>query len=47
MNIELTVEQKIAIEALQRKSRDLHIRDRVCCVLLSSESWSITMIAPS
>lgn len=37
MNVELTAEQKNALEALQRKSRDPHIRDRVRCVLLSSE----------
>ncbi|AKL15173.1 hypothetical protein ACVCAJ_15080 [Enterobacter sp. CFEC121] len=44
MNIELTAEQKIALEALQRKSRAPHIRDRVRCELLSSEVWSTGMI---
>ncbi len=47
MNFELTADQKIALEALQRKSRDPHIRDRVRCVLLSSEGWSTAMIAQS
>jgi len=47
MNIELTAEQKAALETLQRQSRDHHVRDRVRCVLLSSEGWSTAMIAQS
>ena len=47
MNVELTTEQKIALEELQRQSRDHHVRDRVRCVLLSSEGWSTAMIAQS
>ncbi|TNL06546.1 IS630 family transposase [Kosakonia cowanii] len=47
MNVELTTEQKIALEELQRLSRDHHVRDRVRCVLLSSEGWSAAMIAQS
>ena len=47
MNIELTTEQKIALEELQRLSCDHHVRDRVRCVLLSSEGWSAAMIAQS
>lgn len=47
MNVKLTTEQKIALEELQRQSRDHHVRDRVRCVLLSSEGWSTAMIAQS
>ncbi|AYY05486.1 IS630 family transposase [Enterobacter roggenkampii] len=47
MKIELTAKQKIALEALQRQSRDPHVRDRVRCVLLSSEGWSPPTIAQS
>lgn len=47
MNVELTTEQKIALEELQRQSRDHHVCDRVRCVLLSSEGWSTVMIAQS
>lgn len=44
MNVERTTEQKIPLEELQRQSR---VRDRVRCVLLSSEGWSTAMIAQS
>ena len=47
MKIELTAKQKIALEELQRQSRDHHVRDRIRCVLLSSEGWSPPMIAQS
>lgn len=47
MKVELTTEQKMALEELQRQSRDHHVRDRVRCVLLSSEGWSTAMIAQS
>lgn len=40
MKVELTTEQKVALESLQRQSRDHHVRDRIRCVLLSSEGWS-------
>lgn len=47
VNVERTTEQKIPLEELQRQSRDHRVRDRVCCVLLSSEGWSTVMIAQS
>nr|WP_172602616.1 IS630 family transposase [Morganella morganii] len=47
MKINLTAKQKIALEELQRQSRDPHVRDRIRCVLLSSEGWSPPMIAQS
>lgn len=47
MKVELTTEQKVALESLQRQSRDHHVRDRIRCVLLSSEGWSTAMIAQS
>ncbi|WP_445081516.1 IS630 family transposase, partial [Martelella alba] len=47
MKVELTTEQKMALEELQSQSRDHHVRDRVRCVLLSSEGWSTAMIAQS
>ncbi|STA62791.1 Transposase and inactivated derivatives [Citrobacter amalonaticus] len=47
VNVELTTEQKIAFEKIQRQSSDRHVRDRVRCVLLSSEGWSTAMIAQS
>ncbi|SUG62449.1 Transposase and inactivated derivatives [Salmonella enterica subsp. arizonae] len=47
MKVEPTTEQKVAPEGLQRQSRDHHVRDRIRCVLLSSESWSTAMIAQS
>jgi transposase len=47
MNIELTLKQKMALEELQQRSRDHHVRDRIRCVLLSSEGWSTVMIAQS
>lgn len=47
MKIELTSKQKIALEELPRQSRDHHVRDRIRCVLVSSERWSPPMIAQS
>ncbi|EHP1714783.1 IS630 family transposase [Salmonella enterica subsp. enterica serovar Javiana] len=47
MKVELTAEQKAALEHLQHQSRDHHVRDRIRCVLLSSEGWSTAMIAQS
>ena len=47
MKVEFTIEQKVALESLQRQSRDHHVRDRIRCVLLSSEGWSTAMIAQS
>jgi len=47
MNIELTLEQKRALEAQHRKCRDRRICDRIRCVLLSAQGWSATMIAKS
>ncbi|ECP8567606.1 hypothetical protein NOF79_003193 [Salmonella enterica] len=47
MKAELTTEQKAIPENLQRQSHDHHIRDRIRCVLLSSEGWSTAMIAQS
>ncbi|EAQ9806800.1 hypothetical protein EAN25_18860 [Salmonella enterica] len=48
MKVELTTEQKIAPENLQRQSHDHHVcMRRIRCVLLSSEAWSTAMIAQS
>lgn len=47
MKVELTSEQKIALEKLQRQSRDHYVRDRIRCVLLASEGWSTKLIAQS
>ncbi|WP_268866235.1 IS630 family transposase [Salmonella enterica] len=47
MKVELTAKQKAALEHLQHQSRDHHVRDRIRCVLLSSEGWSTAMIAQS
>jgi hypothetical protein len=47
MKIELTAKQKIALEEPQRQSRDHNVRDRIRCVLLSSEGWSPLMTAQS
>lgn len=47
MNIELTAEQKVALEAQHRKCRDRRVCDRIRCVLLSAEGWSARMIAQS
>ncbi|EAA4684363.1 IS630 family transposase, partial [Salmonella enterica subsp. enterica] len=47
MNIELTLEQKRALEAQHRKCRDRRICDRIRCVLLSAQGWSAAMIAKS
>ena len=44
-NIKLTIEQKIALEALHDESRDGRVRDRIKAVLLRSEGWSTPMIA--
>lgn len=47
MKIDLTAEQKRALEAQHRKCRDRRICDRIRCVLLSAEGWSTRMIAQS
>lgn len=47
MKIELTVEQKCALEAQHRQNRDRRICDRIRCVLISAEDWSPRMIAQS
>lgn len=47
MNIELTAEQKRALEAQHRKCRDRRICDRIRCVMLSAEGWSAATIAKS
>ena len=47
MNIELTIEQKSALEAQHRKCRDRRVCDRIRCVLLSAQGWSSSMIAQS
>lgn len=47
MKIELTAEQRIALEAQHRQSRERHVCDRIRCVLLSAQGWSTTMIAES
>jgi hypothetical protein len=46
MKITLTSEQKKALELRQNKVRDVHQCDRIKAILLSSEGWSITQIAP-
>jgi transposase len=45
INISLTLEQKIALEARHTKARDGRERDRIKAVLLRSEGWSIANIA--
>lgn len=47
MNIELTVEQRSALEAQHHKCRDRRVCDRIRCVLLSAQGWSTAMIAQS
>lgn len=47
MHIELTAEQKFALEAQHRKPRDRLVCDRIRCVLLSAKGWSTAMIAQS
>lgn len=47
MNVVLDDKQKMALEELQQRSRNHHVRDRIRCVLLSSEGWSTAMIAQS
>lgn len=47
MNIELTIEQKRALEAQHRKCRDRRVCDRIRCVLLSAQGWSAAVIAQS
>jgi len=47
MSIELTAEQRIALEEQHRKCRDRRICDRIRCVLLSAEGWSPRLIAQS
>tara|TARA_R110002050_G_scaffold153690_1_gene281323 strand:- start:347 stop:847 length:501 start_codon:yes stop_codon:yes gene_type:complete len=44
-NINLTLEQKVDLEALHDTSRDGRVRDRIKAVLLRSEGWSTSMIA--
>jgi transposase len=45
IDISLTPEQKIALEARHKKARDGRERDRIKAVLLRSEGWSIANIA--
>ena len=45
MNIQLTQEQKIKLEAQHRKERDSKVCDRIKAVLLSSEGWTQSQIA--
>jgi hypothetical protein len=40
IDISLTPEQKIALEAQHKKARDGRERDRIKAVLLRSEGWS-------
>ncbi len=47
MNVELSPDQKRALEAQHRKCRDRRVCDRIRCVLLSAEGWSSSMIAKS
>ena len=47
MNVELSPDQKRALEAQHRKCRDRRVCDRIRCVLLSAEGWSASMIAKS
>jgi hypothetical protein len=44
VDISLTPEQKIALEARHKKARDGRERDRIKAVLLRSEGWSIANI---
>jgi transposase len=45
MNIQLTQEQKIKLEAQHRKERNSKACDRIKAVLLSSEGWSQSQLA--
>ena len=45
IDISLTSEQKIALEARHTKARDGRERDRIKAVLLRSEGWPISKIA--
>lgn len=45
MEIDLTFEQKVALEKHHKKERDGRIRDRIKAVLLYSEGWTQTQIA--
>lgn len=47
MNIKLSPEQIVALEAQHRQSRDRRVCDRIRCVLLSAQGWSTAMIAQS
>lgn len=47
MNVELSPEQKCALEAQHRKCHDRRVCDKIRCVLLSAEGWSVRMIAQS
>lgn len=44
-NINLTSEDKIALELRHKQSRDAKERDRIKAILLRSENWSVSMIA--
>jgi len=43
-SINLTTEEKIALEVLHDTNRDGRVRDRIKAVLLGSKGWSTTMI---
>jgi hypothetical protein len=45
IDISLTLEQKVALEARHKKARDKHKGDRIKAVLLRSEGWLIAKIA--
>lgn len=47
MKIHLTSEQRIALEMLHKSSRDCRMRDRIRCVLLAADGWTVVMIAKS
>lgn len=47
MKIELTLEQICVLEAQHRHSIARCICDRIRCVLLSAQGWSVAMIATS
>ncbi len=47
MNIELTIEQIRALEALHSKCRDRGGCDRIRCLLLPTQGWSTAIIAQS
>jgi predicted ArsR family transcriptional regulator len=45
MKITLTPQQKRQLEQMHDSNRDGRVRDRIKAVLLTSESWSQTMIS--